>query len=72
MLGYVLNRVASEGSLAADTNREVLANLTGVPCLGELPFVPAAESRNDFLIDLFEREFALSLIEPVLLRPGAP
>jgi dethiobiotin synthetase len=71
VLGYVLNRAAQEGSLAADTNREVLANLTGVPCLGELPFVPAAESLNDFLIDLFEREFALGLMEPVLLRRGA-
>jgi dethiobiotin synthetase len=71
VLGYVLNRVVLDGSLAADTNREVLANLTGVPCLGELPFVPAAESLNGFLIDLFEREFALGLIEPVLLRAGA-
>jgi dethiobiotin synthetase len=72
VLGYVLNRAAQEGSLAADTNREVLANLTGVPCLGELPFVPAAESLNGLLINLFEREFALGLIEPVLLRRGAP
>jgi len=34
--GYVLNQLNAGSSLAADTNREVLANLTGVPCLGEL------------------------------------
>jgi dethiobiotin synthetase len=34
--GYVLNQLTAESSPAADTNREVLANLTAVPCLGEL------------------------------------
>ena len=38
-VGYVLNQVESELSLAAQTNREVLLSLTGVPCLGELPHV---------------------------------
>jgi dethiobiotin synthetase len=38
LLGYVLNRLSPDPSLAVDTNREVLLGLTGVPCLGELPF----------------------------------
>src|SRR5215470_5641295 len=41
--GYVLNRVSNENSLAADTNREVMSGLTGVQCLGELPFVETAQ-----------------------------
>lgn len=65
-LGYVLNRTSSESSLAADTNREVLAGLTGVPCLGELPFVETGESQNAFPLDWFEQEFDIRLIEPVL------
>lgn len=67
-LGYVLNRTSSESSLAADTNREVLAGLAGVPCLGELPFVEAGESQNELPLDWFEQEFDIRLIEPVLGR----
>jgi dethiobiotin synthetase len=40
--GYVLNRVAPPGDLAADTNGALLARLTRVPCLGELPWVEDA------------------------------
>ena len=36
VLGYVLNQLDSTPSLAAETNREALFSLTGVPCLGEL------------------------------------
>ncbi|MGH7872092.1 MAG: dethiobiotin synthase [Candidatus Binatia bacterium] len=67
-LGYVLNRTSGEPSLAADTNREVLAGLTGVPCLGELPFIEAGESQNRFPLESFEREFDIHLIESVLSR----
>ena len=63
-LGYVLNRPSSGSSLAADTNREVLAGLAGVPCLGELPFVEAGESQNAFPLDWFDQEFDIRLIEP--------
>lgn len=46
-VGYVLNRLSNEPSLAAETNREVLLGLTGVSCLGELPFQEgAAEVSN--------------------------
>ena len=62
LLGYVLNRLTNEPSLAADTNREVLVGLTGVPCLGELPFnEPGAELAN-----LFEAELDLRTIELLL------
>jgi dethiobiotin synthetase len=38
LLGYILNRRLNEPSLAADTNREALASLTGVPCLADLGY----------------------------------
>jgi len=68
MLGYVLHRMSSESSLASDTNRETLVGLTGVPCLGELPFVEAGESQNEFPLDWFERDFDIRLMAPVLGR----
>ena len=52
LLGYVLNRLSNEDSLAAETNREVLLGLTGVACLGELPF----QEPGAALADLFEAE----------------
>ncbi len=58
LLGYVLNRPTSETSLAADTNREVLSGLTGVACLGELPF---QEASADFA-ELDESEIDLRTI----------
>ena len=66
VLGYVLNRVSAESSLAAETNREVLANLTGVPCLGEVPFLDGEDARQSFPLESLESEFALDLIAPVL------
>jgi dethiobiotin synthetase len=66
MLGYVLNRLSSEASLAAETNREVLSGLTGMPCLGELPFCEAAETLKVLPYDLFEKDFDFRLIEPLM------
>jgi dethiobiotin synthetase len=66
VLGYVLNRVTNEPSLATETNREVLSGLTGAPCLGELPFVEGAQLRTTFSLDVFEQEFAGEIIAPVL------
>ncbi|HEY1235871.1 MAG TPA: dethiobiotin synthase [Candidatus Binatia bacterium] len=67
VIGYVLNCVTDQNSLASDTNREVLANLTGVPCLAELTFVPTATSEGLIPAQQFERGFALWLIKPFLL-----
>ena len=66
VLGYVLNRISNENSLAAETNREVLFGLTGVPCLGELPFIEMAGTQKTFPLDLFESELDMRLIEPIL------
>ena len=66
VFGYVLNRVSNETSLAAETNREVLFGLTGVPCLGELPFIEMAGTQKTFPVDLFESELDMRLIEPIL------
>ena len=62
VLGYVLNRSLNEPSVAAETNREVLLGLTGVPCLGELPFhQPGSDPAN-----LFETELDLTTIHLLL------
>lgn len=68
VLGYVLNRISSETSLPADTNREVLLGLTGVPCLGDFPFVETTERQKTVPLYLFEQEFNMRLLEPVLLQ----
>lgn len=62
VLGYVLNRLSNEPSLAAETNGEVLMGLTGVPCLGELPF----HQQNGDLANLIETELNLRNIELLL------
>ena len=68
VLGYVLNRISNERSLAAETNREVLSGLTGFQCLGELPFIETAQVGETFPLDVFEAEFDLRTIVPALLR----
>lgn len=65
VLGYVLNRVCDDKSLAAETNRGVLSGLTGAPCLGELPFIAGANAQKSFPPDMFEEEFNLRTIAPV-------
>jgi len=65
-LGYALNRLSDEPSLATDTNREALAYLTGAPCLGELPFMSEARFASDETLDCFDRELDLRMIELML------
>jgi len=67
-IGYVLNRVAAESSLAAETNREALAGMTGVACLGELPFVNESKSEDGETLTLLERELDLKTIELLLWK----
>ena len=67
-LGYVLNRLSSETSATAETNREVLSGFTGVPCLGDLPFIETTEIQKTFPVDLFEQEFDTRLLQPFLLK----
>jgi dethiobiotin synthetase len=65
VLGYVLNGVTKQASIAAETNREVLFGLTGVPCLGEFPFA-GIEATHTFPSALFEAEFDIGRIDAVL------
>jgi dethiobiotin synthetase len=66
VLGYVLNALSNERSLAAETNREVLFGLTGAQCLGELPFNETARAGGEYPPDVFESEFELRKIMPCL------
>jgi dethiobiotin synthetase len=65
-IGYVLNRVAAESSLAADTNREELVGLTGVPCLGALPFYSESEPESSETLDRIAQELDLRALEAVI------
>jgi len=67
VLGYVLNQIDSPLSLAAETNREVLANLSAAACLAELPFLENMEAKN-LPPDWFKERFAFSFIESALNR----
>ncbi len=68
VLGYILNRLEAQPSLAADTNQEALLSLTAVPCLGEIPYVEGLETNRSSLADLFEGRLDLRPLAPVLLR----
>jgi dethiobiotin synthetase len=68
VLGYVLNQVASESSLATETNRDALLSLTAVPCVGEIPYIDGLEAKRVSLADLFEARLDLRLLESVLRR----
>jgi dethiobiotin synthetase len=57
--GYLLNQVTAESSLATEINREVLAGMTGVPCLGEIPFAEDAAVRQSAFHELDLRPIEL-------------
>jgi len=69
VLGYVLNQVASESSLASETNRDALLSLTAVPCIGEIPYLNDLETSRASLSGVFEDKLDLRPLE-MLLRPG--
>lgn len=66
VLGYVLNRLESGPSLAAETNREALSTLTAVTCAGELPYVAGSEDAYNFALDSFAEQFDIRIIESML------
>src|SRR5262245_394165 len=68
VLGYVLNHIESQPSLAAETNREALVSLTGVPCLGELPYTKDLQSNKPAPVDLFGEQIDLRSLESVVNR----
>jgi len=65
-IGYVLNQVTAESSLAAESNRETLVGMTGVPCLGELSFISESISFDAETLDRVEKELDLRMIELAL------
>ena len=66
VLGYVLNQIESQPSLAAETNRDALASLTGVPCLGELPYINDLQRNKAAPSDLIDEQIDLRILEPVV------
>jgi hypothetical protein len=60
-VGYLLNHISAETSIAAETNREVLAGMTGVPCLGEIQFARDTNARGEILSELDLRLIDLAL-----------
>jgi dethiobiotin synthetase len=68
VLGYVLNQVASEHSLAAETNPAALRSLTSVPCLGEIPHIADLEAKRALLVNLFDKKLNLEPLEALLRR----
>ena len=68
VLGYVLNHLESQPSLAAETNREVLFSLMAVPCVGEIPHIEDLGDKRSSLVVLFEGRLDLRPLETVLPR----
>jgi dethiobiotin synthetase len=66
VLGYVVNQIESQSSLAAETNREALVSLTGVPCMGDLPYMQGLESGKMAVADWFEGRLEPGLLGSVL------
>jgi dethiobiotin synthetase len=66
VLGYVLNQIESQLSLAAETNRDALVSLTGVPCMGELPYVEDSQRRKAPPLNLIDEQFDLRSLQSVL------
>jgi dethiobiotin synthetase len=60
--GYVVNHPAAMSALAMQTNIQVLARVTDVPCLGVVPFTPLSgevEQDRPLLATLFSTAVAL-------------
>ena len=68
VLGYVLNQMENELSVAAETNREALSMLTGVPCAGELPYFEASRLDKDARVDLIEERLDFRILKSLLYR----
>jgi dethiobiotin synthetase len=66
VVGYVLNQLEAQPSLAAETNAEALLSLTATPCLGRIPYVEGLESKTLSVSDLFEQQLDLRPLAPVL------
>src|SRR5215510_3898015 len=68
VLGYVLNQIENQPSLAAETNREALVSLTGVACLGELPHIKELQGNQAASLDVFGEQIDVQMLESVVKR----
>ena len=68
VLGYLLNQIEKQPSPAAQTNREALVSLTGVPCMGEVPYIEDSHRQKAPPLDLIDEQFDLRILEPVANR----
>jgi dethiobiotin synthetase len=66
VLGYVLNQIERELTPAAETNREALVSLTGIPCAGEFPYFDETEANDVPPLAMIAELFDLRILEPVL------
>lgn len=66
VVGYVLNQLSDEASLATETNREALSTLTAIPCLGELPFLGVGIATDALAPDTLAEYLDLNALETVL------
>jgi len=66
VLGYILNQVASEASLAAQTNPAALRFLTSVPCLAEMPYIEDLDRKWSSLAGLFDERLKLQPLQTIL------
>ena len=59
--GIILNQTTSETGKAEETNPEVIKRFSGIPILGQIPFIPE-EKRNDsdFIVDATQKNIDLS------------
>jgi dethiobiotin synthetase len=62
VLGYVLNQLEGQTSLAAQTNAEALLSLTATPCLGQIPYLPNSGRQRSALADLFADKLDTQLV----------
>ena len=75
VLGYILNHLEGQPSLAAETNREALLSLTAVPCVAQIPYIPSnqiqdsiLETNRTLLANLFEERINFTPLETFLPR----
>ena len=68
VLGYILNQLETQPSLAAATNREALSTMTSIPCLGEIPYIDDWDARSPSLTVIFEENLDTGLLRRLLPR----
>ncbi len=62
VVGFVANHVRADGDLSEDTNPDIITELSGVPCLGRIPYAGANDAIMEQLEKVFEK-LARILIE---------